>query len=282
MAIWDFSSESPLGVLRNEALRFDEYATKAFWHYFLINYIFTGPGWNVATEQPPVSYSSQRRVDIVVKRFDQRQFRILLFLEAKKSNVTPQDIVQVESQGYTACYEFLMNNPDIEAVWAMTVFGPQARFWVCRINGIGVLEPLFPFDHGIGEKGLYLDIKTHQSDFQKTFEYMISNPLPDAALLSTSLVHDTGVGSSTEQAPISEVDFQTSTQVVFEKIKSDYIKCRMVISGESVQLGTQWEISNIRWIDGSQQGYSRTDQGRTYWTWTLEEEKKEKGKGKKR
>ena len=174
-------SQNPMvKELRQEALRFDEYATTAYWEHIFNKYIFEGDSWSVASQQPPAP-GSQRRMDLLVKGLVAKGvFSYLLVVKAKSGPATPSDIETVEFQALYDCMEHLAYSQR-EKMWAMTCFGPRARLWAFQ-EGQEHLTQLFPVGNSLAERSEYADFAEEEDNFVKAFRLIAKNPEPPSEM----------------------------------------------------------------------------------------------------
>lgn len=304
----DISTNNVLRRLRHDAIRHDEWATKKLWRYVLGELVFFSPHWMVSTEQPPV-YNSLRRIDIIVEDVNTVSggAGILLVVEAKKGRASLGDIAEVETQAFTACMEYIIENGR-KSVWAMTCFGPEARLWACYRNTT-LLDPFFPREVGAGERSAYVDIKGSEESFTHAFGFMMANPVPHPAIIDTATsTYGAGEGSAAAQhypAPYqaqapdpsaaSNINYSSGQPLVLDPEQCIGVVVKKVKDGQvtytcpdgtSKITGSQWDAAQIVFAGEYHSCYTYTGQsGTRYWAWTLEPAvgevaKKSKGKGK--
>lgn len=76
---------------------------------------------------PPVEHNTPRRVAIVVKKLQENGLRFVLWREDNLDAATPDDVVEVETQGFTAGFDHLdRGETDRTAVWVMTGYGTHS------------------------------------------------------------------------------------------------------------------------------------------------------------
>ena len=118
----------------------------------------------VASEEPPSSANTKRRVDIFVKYFEPPNYsiRILCFVEAKRPNADLTLVDEVEHQAFDACAAYLWTNK-LQHIYAMTTIGTRARLWIYRPDS-DYLEPLFG-SQDLSDRSAY--VEAHSSDAYK-------------------------------------------------------------------------------------------------------------------
>ena len=262
--LFDFDPESELAYLRTRAQRFDEYATKEFWLYVFSKLVFSDRGWITSSEQPPTDYDSQRRVDIVVKRFSRGSAPVLLWAETKKGRANVTDIAAVESQGYTAGLEYLLHaDPPCKAVWVMTAHGPCARLWACvheADDGENMLQPIFPPTRDYGNKSSYLDLYGNEAAFEWMFDFIKRNHSPTPGLIAEY---------AAGKVPGTLVDMQSAAHVTVVQVKAGrYVECRQE-DGLTMKLPATWYESYVIYDYQKLPCYHCCVDELWYWTWNL-------------
>ncbi|OBR09203.1 hypothetical protein CH63R_07968 [Colletotrichum higginsianum IMI 349063] len=218
--------------LRDDAERHDEWATVKFWNHVLTKYVFTEDHFVVSTEQPPVPLGSLRRVDVVIESWSGSRFHLLLFLEAKKGRAGPVDIAEVEAQAYSACLEHFQENTTRGQIWAMTCFGPNARFWVFDSQW-PYLAPYYPVEGEHGQKSTYIDFKYHESAIMDTLRHIKGNPVPPAQVFRRPL-------QGAESSETTLLSAESVTLVRVTKIRK---------TGPEIETfeGTKFKTVSARW-----------------------------------
>ncbi|KFA81342.1 hypothetical protein S40288_11367 [Stachybotrys chartarum IBT 40288] len=151
-------TREPLRSLRDDANTFDEPYTKKFWTE-VFRRIFPSSSWVIGTEQPPAPYNTLRRVDIVLQAVDgwpHQRHDIHVLIEAKSSKAGRKDIETVEEQCFLAAEEYFLFNGAARGVWAISVFGSNARVWLHK-RGSDLLIPAYPPGE-YAERDNYVDI----------------------------------------------------------------------------------------------------------------------------
>jgi hypothetical protein len=128
---------------------------------------------------------TQRRIDITVENFEERKLFLQLIVEAKKGRAAPRDIVEVETQLYSACYEHYTGNRRRRRIWAMSVTGPCVRIWAFDAES-GFLTPALPVDNDHGEKASYIDFKTSERKLMDYFAFIKQNLVPPDSIFDES------------------------------------------------------------------------------------------------
>ncbi|KAH7129631.1 hypothetical protein B0J13DRAFT_140058 [Dactylonectria estremocensis] len=127
----------------NEALEDLECMSSAFWQV-LLQQAFYMPGvYAVTTESPPDK--SLRRVDLVVKRYDENHDTLsaLLWVEFKRHTGS---VKEVEQQALDAAKRCIQKD-NLMWIWAMTTVGVSFRMWFISRDNLQ-LEPM----HGTATK----------------------------------------------------------------------------------------------------------------------------------
>ncbi|OCL10333.1 hypothetical protein AOQ84DRAFT_219697 [Glonium stellatum] len=151
-----------------------EHHSISFWNYLLSKVVFASEGFIVDHQKPPSLDDPNRKIDIVVKYFEDPDFKIkmLCFHEAKKPKATKYDIEIVESQAIDAC-ETYCKGEGKDFIYAMTTIGTAARQWRYESGGF---EPLFgPGD--LADRSAYIEASSPDaSQIRAGFEYMKKFP----------------------------------------------------------------------------------------------------------
>ncbi|KLP17922.1 Uncharacterized protein LW94_5686 [Fusarium fujikuroi] len=142
------------GLLRKhyeEAVEDIEYKSSAFWMAVLQRAFYELDQYSVTPESSPDG--SLRRVDMVVKRYDQDNHTLsaLLWVECKRPSGSVQE---VEEQALDAARRCIQRD-GLMWIWAMTTVGVSFRMWFVDAHG-GQLVPM----HGTAaqaDKRQYLD-----------------------------------------------------------------------------------------------------------------------------
>ncbi|TQN64699.1 hypothetical protein CSHISOI_10729, partial [Colletotrichum shisoi] len=185
-------SDDPLiKRLIDDSLRFVEFATKRLWNHLFSKEIFYEKEFVVSPEQPPKHLDSRRRVDFIIERFDGRDFVCQVMVELKKAKAGPQDVLNVEGQLFSACYEYYLENRSQKRMWACSIWGPNVRIWAFDA-GQGFLTPACPAYGDMGDKSSYLDFRTSEAILMGYFEKIKreSQPLDDVFRSDDSMSDD--------------------------------------------------------------------------------------------
>ncbi|KAF9767413.1 hypothetical protein IL306_000036 [Fusarium sp. DS 682] len=155
-----------------------EWATTKFWEYVFKENVFGSRHWAIASQQPPTDDENDlRRVDLVVENIDDNEnSTILLFMEAKRANVTLDQIDVVEYQAFTACCAHLSYTRR-SCIWAMTCVGSKTRLWAYRFND-DYLTPFWPLGDGLSARAEYVEYSTHGNEILRKLNFIKKNPMP--------------------------------------------------------------------------------------------------------
>nr|CEG03536.1 unnamed protein product [Fusarium acuminatum CS5907] len=155
-----------------------EWATTKFWEYVFKENVFGSSRWAIASQQPPTDDENDlRRVDLVVENIDENgNSATLLFMEAKKANVTLDQIDVVEYQAFTACCAHLSYTRR-SCIWAMTCVGSKTRLWAYRSND-DYLTPFWPLGDGLSDRAEYLEYSVHGEEILRKLNFIKKNPMP--------------------------------------------------------------------------------------------------------
>ncbi|KAG5766484.1 hypothetical protein H9Q69_011498 [Fusarium xylarioides] len=134
-----------------EAIDDIEYKSSAFWQNILQEAFHERGIYSVTAESSPDE--SRRRVDVVVKRYDENNHTLsaLLWVECKRPSGSVQE---VEDQALDAARRCIRSD-NLMWIWAMTTIGVSFRMWFVDAGGYQ-LEPM----HGTAvraDKGQYID-----------------------------------------------------------------------------------------------------------------------------
>ncbi|KAJ4186648.1 hypothetical protein FSOLCH5_014487 [Fusarium solani] len=155
-----------------------EWATTKFWEYVFKQNVFGSRHWAIASQQPPTDDENDlRRVDLVVENIDDNEnSTTLLFMEAKRANVTLDLIDEVEYQAFTACcaHLYYTRRPSI---WAMTCVGSKTRLWAYKIND-DYMTPFWPSGDGLSARGEYAEFSTQGQEILRRLNFIKHNPIP--------------------------------------------------------------------------------------------------------
>lgn len=224
--------------LRHDAIRHDEWATKKYWLYLFQQYIFPESNFVVATEQPPLPMQTQRRLDMTVENFLNSTFFLHVVIEKKKGRATPADIVAMESQLYSGCYEHYTGNPTRRRIWTVGVAGPCIRIWAFDAS-LGFLTPAFPDSHDHGEKGSYIDFKTSESEVMNYFAFVKQHLAPPDSVFDSS-------DTSMSDTGMSDIEILDPESVVFAKatrLRSGELEIEMMDGGKLRTVKERWEVA---------------------------------------
>ncbi|GKU09617.1 unnamed protein product [Fusarium langsethiae] len=155
-----------------------EWATTKFWEYVFKQNVFGSHHWAIASQQPPTADENDlRRVDLVVENIDDHgNAATLLFMEAKRANITLDQIDVVEYQAFTACCAHLSYTRR-SSIWAMTCVGSTARLWAYRSND-DYLTPFWPLGDGLSDKTQYLEYDVHGVEILRKLNFIKKKPMP--------------------------------------------------------------------------------------------------------
>ncbi|GKT61240.1 hypothetical protein ColTof3_08579 [Colletotrichum tofieldiae] len=208
---------------------------------------------------------------MVVEDGSRGKLFLLLFIEAKKGRAAGGDIAEMESQAYSAGYEYYMENERRNRIWAMTCYGSCARFWAFDFEErSGLPTPFFPREGNHGEKSAYADFKSFEHEIMEAFRYIKENPLPPdsvfAASPAASVTSDLGLaGPSSATTDILTQDTATLVRVVRIRSQGPEVETRR---------GNRTQTAQARWlpaqclVDGEViDGYKYVgNSGTVYWT----------------
>ncbi len=276
-----------------------EWATTRFWEYIFNKGPFADGRWTVSSQHPPTDEEGDlRRIDLVVERKDDNDgSATLLFMEAKRANVSINQIDQVEYQAFTACCAnlFATKRP---AIWAMTCVGTMARLWAYK-NGADYLTPFVPPGNDLSDKSAYLDYPNREREILEALDFVKRNPVPSKEIFKhspsprpthTNLPrdwHDTevalvaGLPGSHENVGASEISdelYQTTiynaaecTELVVKELRGQEYQCVLPDKREMLTSKKRWILCGILVGDQTYQGYSyKGKSGKQYYTWSLE------------
>ncbi|KAF4470384.1 hypothetical protein FALBO_2719 [Fusarium albosuccineum] len=155
-----------------------EWATTKFWEYIFKQNVFGSRHWAIASQQPPTDDEDDlRRVDLVVENIDDNaNSTTLLFMEAKRANVSLDQIDVVEYQAFTACCAHLYHTGR-PSIWAMTCVGSKTRLWAYKYND-DYMTAFWPSGDGLSARGEYAEYSTHGQEILRQLEYIKYNPIP--------------------------------------------------------------------------------------------------------
>jgi hypothetical protein len=257
-------SDDPLvRQLRDDAIRHDEWATKKYWLHLFQRHIFPEHNFVVATEQPPLAMGTQRKVDITVENFEERILFLQLIVEAKKGRAAPRDIVEVETQLYSACYEHYTGNRTRRRIWAMSVTGPCVRIWAFDAES-GFLTPALPVDNDHGEKASYIDFKTSERKLMDYFAFIKQNPVPPDSIFDESDIS------------MSDTEILDEGSVVLAKairIRSQGLEIELIDGGRLRTVKERWEVARCT-VEGqvvNGHKYVGTNSGHVYFAMNVAE-----------
>jgi hypothetical protein len=222
--------------LRDDAIRHDEWATVKYWLHLFQRYIFPEQNFVVATEQPPLATGTQRRVDITVENFKERTLFLQLVVEAKKGRATPRDIVEVETQLYSACYEHYTGNHTRRRIWAMSVTGPCVRIWAFDAE-LGFLTPALPVDNDHGEKASYIDFKTSETELMEYFAFIKQNLVPPDSIFD---------GSDISMSDIEILDKGSVVLARAIRLRSQGLELELANGSSLRTVKERWEVARCR------------------------------------
>ncbi|KAK0368479.1 hypothetical protein CTAM01_16961 [Colletotrichum tamarilloi] len=171
--------------LIDDWLRLDEFATKRLWNHLFSKEIFSEKEFVIGPEQPPVQLHSRRRADFIIERYSGRELVIQVMVELKKGRAGPQDVVDVESQLYSACYEYYTEHPEREKMWTCSICGPRVRIWAFDAQ-LDYLVPACPAYGAIGEISSYLDFRTSEATLMAYSDTIKQNLQPPDAVFEVS------------------------------------------------------------------------------------------------
>ncbi|KAH0829832.1 hypothetical protein AYO21_11405 [Fonsecaea monophora] len=149
-----------------------------FWLHLFAKYLFSGKQWIVGVDNSPLDIEPLM-TDMSVQYLGHAGMQTLFFHMLTNKEATWADLVEIETQAYVACAEYLRANPDITLVYAVTSFGTRARIWFCR-QGSNSLQELVGSDDGSddgSEASRY--VEAHGSDaivLRRGFSYMMTYP----------------------------------------------------------------------------------------------------------
>lgn len=197
--------------------------------YVFEKLVFPEKNYLTSTEQPPVEYSTLRRVDIVIKTLQSRRLQVLLWKEDKEARATPQDIAEVKTQGFTAGFDHLdRGETDRQAVWVMTGYGTRRKLWAYSKADPDFLVPIWPHKGGYGERGNYLDLRGNEHVFTWMFQFIKVNQFPTSNFIRRY---------SKREVNRFLVDTSRDVYVKVLKIKPHtYVKCQH-LDGSTIRLG---------------------------------------------
>lgn len=251
------SQDSTVARFAREALTLDEWAMKRFWRRVFEKHVFFEPEWDVSTEQPPRLHGTQRRVDIAIELTINNIPTFIAFVELKKGKAEPQDIAEVESQAFSACFEYYVENRHRTRLWAMTCYGTSIRIWIFD-SRFDMLDPYYPAQEDVGERMYYVDFRDDELAIMQVLEYIKENPEPpsDSGLDQRALagpstsypappLSSSGLGLApgvlTEFAPVRVLEFRGEELVVEDRngkrvrtMSSGWEEYKAMVGGEVV------------------------------------------------
>lgn len=134
------------------------------WWTYIINNFYRAPEYHVACEGQPGGSNDLRRVNFVVKEFEERERALLtvFFLKAKRAiSASGDKISEVESQAFSAAYAHLTEQgKDRDNMWTISCVSTGFRLWVLSIREQNFSLPVCPKNWNIGERGGYLDFNS--------------------------------------------------------------------------------------------------------------------------
>ncbi|RYO92539.1 hypothetical protein DL764_008122 [Monosporascus ibericus] len=167
-----------------------EYKSSAFWQVFLQR-AFYEDFYIVVCEFPPDS--SRRRVDIVVRRYDQNQHTLssFMFHECKRPGGS---LKAVEEQALDAA-KLAIERDNLTGVYALTTVGTRFRSWFVNVDDLK-LAPL----HGLetfADRQQYIDVDDPNAiELSRTIGTVKQNPplrragvLPSQPLTNLDISH---------------------------------------------------------------------------------------------
>ncbi|KAK4139870.1 uncharacterized protein C8A04DRAFT_40393 [Dichotomopilus funicola] len=158
--------------LRHQAEFNPEWRTTPLWEYFFNKSTFAHDRF---------IEGDRRRVDLVVETMGIREWEPLLFVEAKRTMASVDDITTVEFQAFTAACACSVQNK-FRPVWAMTIVGSKARLWTYSFES-DYLIPFEPKGQGLSTLGEYLELSTDGQRIVNALGYIERNPIPPDHLL---------------------------------------------------------------------------------------------------
>ncbi|KAM3503931.1 hypothetical protein MY11210_008540 [Beauveria gryllotalpidicola] len=257
----DFGNDEMLRVLYDNAQSLVEHATKEFWLYVFQKLAFPERNYLTSTEQPPVNYGTQRRVDIVIKMLQNGRLRVLIWKEDKEARAG-QDIAELETQGFTAGCEHLdRGEPDREAFWVMTGYGTHSKLWAYSTADQDHLVPIWPYEGGIGERSNYLNLRGNERVFEWMFEFIKDNPLPSSDLITKCRNREVS-------GFLVDASCDTFVKVIEIRPGRD-VNCQDV-NGSAIRLGTSWYNSFVVIGNRREPCWHIVQNSELYWTFDLD------------
>ncbi|KAH8746915.1 hypothetical protein F5883DRAFT_622647 [Diaporthe sp. PMI_573] len=151
-----------------------------------------------ALKPPSLANVSDRRVDLVIKRLDDRSASTVLFMEAKKHGATQGEVIEAETQVWQAANEYTINLPtkNICPVWLQTCIGTTTRFWIYYPHQEFPI-PFLPSNYDLGYLDEYLEADNYSRLIMKALTYIANHPIPPPKFLwlPTPLVSTVAVQS---------------------------------------------------------------------------------------
>jgi len=285
-----------------------EWATTKFWEYIFNHNAFSGRQWVVSSQQPPTYDDGDlRRVDLVVEQIDDSaNVATLLFMEAKRANVTRDEVQQVEYQAFTACCANLYSTQR-PAIWAMTCVGSRTRLWAFKY-GADYLTPFFPSSDGLSAIDEYVEFSVKGAEIIGALDFIQKNPAPPNSVFEhpssprprpilpphwhdAEVAHVAAPGASESAQTLSPGSWtaqaeaqgsylyaaQCTALVVMEKLGDSRLRCSLLNGTLIDTVSERWMPCGILGDSGdilggfSYLGHSGTQ----YYTWTLEPKRQE-------
>lgn len=108
----------------------------------------------------------------------------LLFMEAKRASAYPSDIINVETQAYTAACAYAVDMDSKDPIWTMTCVGSTFRLWIFDWEQV-FLVPYFPATYG-ESKSDYIEISQRGTELLQHLNFIKRYPTPPPGLIGQS------------------------------------------------------------------------------------------------